>query len=276
MRVDFLAGALPYAERLGWKVLILAPERKLPLFSKEKGGKGVHDATSNPVQISAWSKVCPNANIGIACGEASGIVVLDVDPRNGGDVSIRALAAKGHPFPTAPRQRTGNGGYHLLYRHQPGVGSSKGKLGPGIDVKSTGGYIVVAPSWTRASDDGPGGPYVWEVSPFDTPVPRMPIWLTAMLCPPPRPARAYVPDANGGDIEPLARFVASSAKGQRNMRLHWAACRAGEMAAKHQVCAQSAGHRLVAAAAACGYVGPEVSRTIDSAFKHSGMRFDLR
>ena len=45
-------------------------------------------------------------------------MVLDIDPRNGGDASIRALAAKGHPFPKSPRQRTGNGGFHLIYRCQ--------------------------------------------------------------------------------------------------------------------------------------------------------------
>jgi hypothetical protein len=274
MKIDFVAGALPYAQQLRWKVVLLGAGWKLPFFSKENGGNGVHDATSDPDQLRKWGSGCPNGNIGIACGPASGIVVLDVDPRNGGDVSIRALAASGHHFPKAPRARTGNGGWHLLYSHEPGIGGSKGKLGPGIDVKSTGGYILVAPSWTRRSEDGPGGPYVWEVSPFDSPVPRMPAWLKAMLCPPPRPMSAYLPDVNGGDIEPLARFVASSTKGERNVRLHWAACRAGEMVARHQVCARSAGSRLVTAAAAAGYVGVEVARTIDSAFKRFGLRFN--
>ena len=275
-KVDFVSGALPYAERLGWKVLLLGRGSKLPYLSKDQGGRGVHDATCNLEQIAEWGRLCPRGNIATACGEASGVVALDIDPRNGGDASIRALAAKGHPFPKGPRQRTGNGGWHLLYRYQLGIGGSTGKLGRGIDVKSTGGYILVAPSWTRKSDDGPGGPYVWEVSPFDVAVPRMPIWMTAILCPPPRPTPAYVPDITGGDVEPLARFVASSTQGSRNDRLHWAACRAGEMAARGQVSAQSAGRRLVNAAAAAGYVGAEVARTIDSGFKESGLRFEGR
>src|SRR5262245_51022849 len=166
MKKDFVIGAMPYVEQLGWKVLLLAPGSKLPFISKQNGGNGVHDASSDPDQIRAWGKLCPNGNVGIACGEASGIVVVDVDPRHGGDASIRVLAAKGHPFPAAPRQRSGNGGYHLVYRHQVGIGSSKNRLGRGIDVKSTGGYIVVAPSWIGPSDNGPGGAYVWEVSPF--------------------------------------------------------------------------------------------------------------
>jgi hypothetical protein len=272
MKGSFVAGALPYVD-LGWKVLLLAPGSKLPFFSKEKGGNGVHDATSDPVQIRTWGRLCRAGNIGIACGEASGIVVIDIDPRNGGDASIRALATKGHPFPQAPRQRTGNGGFHLIYQHQPGIGGSKGKLGRGIDVKSTGGYIVAAPSWTRPSSDGPGGEYRWEVSPFDVPPPRMPLWMATMLNPPPRPAPACVPDLCGGDIEPLARFVASATKGERNNRLYWAACRAADMSARGLVSAHSAGRQLVAAAAAAGYAGAEVVRTIDSAFKASGLRF---
>jgi hypothetical protein len=273
MHVEFTTGALRYAQQLGWKVLLLAPGSKLPFLSKENGGQGVHGASSDPDQIRAWGKICRQGNIGIACGEASGIVVIDIDPRNGGEVSIRALAAKGHPFPKAPRQRTGNGGYHLVYRHQAGIGGSKGRLGRGIDVKSTGGYIVAAPSWTRPSKDGPGGPYVWEVSPFDVPPPRMPIWMAQLLNPPPRPAPAFTPDVTGGDVEALARFVASSNQGERNNRVYWAAARAGEMAARGQVSAQSAGRRLLAAAAAAGYVGPEVSRTIDSGFAKSGLSF---
>src|SRR5262245_16819056 len=204
MKADFVAGALPYAERLGWKVLLLGPKWKLPFVAKENGGSGVHGASADPDQVRAWGKLCPDGNVGIACGEASGIVVVDVDPRNAGDASIRALAARGYAFPRGPRQRTGNGGWHLLFQHQPGIGGSKNRLGPGIDVKSTGGYVLVAPSWTRPSDDGPGGPYVWDVSPFDVPLPRLPIWMTAMLRPAPRPKSAFTPDVYGGDIEPLA------------------------------------------------------------------------
>jgi hypothetical protein len=102
----------------------------------------------------------------------------------------------------------------------------------------------------------------------------MPMWMAAMLNPPPRPSLAFAPDVTGGDVEALARFVASSTKGERNNRVYWAAARAGEMAARGQVSADSAGRRLLAAAAAAGYVGPEVVRTIDSGFRASGLRFE--
>jgi hypothetical protein len=270
MKVDFVAGTLPFAEKLGWKVLLLEPQWKRPFLSKREGGNGVHDASSDPGQIRAWGRACPNGNIGIACGEASGIVVLDVDPRNGGDVAIRALAAKGHVFPKGPRARTGNGGFHLLYRHQPGIGGSKNKLGRGIDVKSTGGYIVVAPSWTRGSDAGPGGSYVWEVSPFAMPVPRLPIWLSTMLNPPPRRQAAYTPEAAADDLEGLIRFVSTSQAGERNSRLYWAACRAREQVERRTVSEASAMARLTAAATAIGLPALEAQRTIASGFRGAG------
>jgi hypothetical protein len=271
MKVDFINGALPYVERLGWKVLLLAPGWKLPFISKEDGGRGVHDASSDPAQIRAWSQLCAGGNIAVACGEASGIVVLDVDPRNGGDATIRAHSARGHVFPKGPRARTGNGGWHLLFRHQSGIGGSAGKLGPGVEVKSTGGYVLVAPSWTRKSDDGPGGSYTWEVSPFDVPVPRMPLWLTSILRPPPAPRQPFVRDADAGDLEPLARFVASSSEGERNNRLYWAACRARELVERCAISEATAISRLSQAAAAAGLhggiEGPKAIRTIMSGLR---------
>jgi hypothetical protein len=264
MAVDFTSDALPYAKQLGWKVLLLGRGWKLPYLRKEMGGRGVTDASSDVDQIREWGRICPNGNIGVACGVASGIVVIDVDPRNGGDASLAALAAKGYIMPCGPRQRTGNRGWHYLFKADHRVGGSRGKLGPGIDVKSAGGYILVAPSWIRKSDDGLGGPYAWEVSPFHAPIPRMPLWMTALLCPPPRPPSTFRSGARSGDIEPLARFVAASPKGERNDRLYWASCRVRELVSGYKISEASSIQRLTMAAAACGLVGPEVLRTIRS------------
>ena len=54
MNVHFTGGALPYAERLGWKVLLLAPGWKVPYFPKGSGGRGVHDATADVAQLREW------------------------------------------------------------------------------------------------------------------------------------------------------------------------------------------------------------------------------
>jgi len=271
MKVDFAMGALAYAERLGWKVLPLAAGWKLPAIPKAAGGNGVWDASADPEQIRSWGRIYPNANIAVACGAGSGFIAVDVDPRNGGDKTLAALAAKGRVLPTGgPRQRTGNGGWHFLFKADPRIAGSKGKLGPGIEIKSTGGYILVAPSWTRKSDDGPGGSYMWEASPFDVPLPRMPLWLTTMLVPPPATKQAFVRDANADDLEPLAHFVASSVKGERNDRLFWAACRARELVGRRVISEATAIRRLTQAAAAAGLHGPDgpgALRTIMSGLK---------
>jgi hypothetical protein len=155
-----------------------------------------------------------------------------------------------------------------LLKADPSIGGSKGRLGPGIDLKSTGGYIVAAPSWIQSSKNGPGGTYCWEVTPFEVAPPPMPVWMTTLLCraPPPRPPSK--PGARYSCIEPLARFVASSPQGERNDRLYWAACRARELIANRLISEASAVRRLTDAAAAAGLIGPDAPgalRTVLSA-----------
>ena len=84
--------ALAYAS-WGWHVLPVVPNGKTPATAH-----GVHDATTDAEQIKAWWGQNPNFNIGIAAGEKSGIVVFDIDPRNGGDTSWQGwIAEHGSP-----------------------------------------------------------------------------------------------------------------------------------------------------------------------------------
>jgi Bifunctional DNA primase/polymerase, N-terminal len=133
---------------LGFRVFPLGHGSKLPAI---KGGSGFKDATDNPARIDAWAKAYPNCNVAIATGEPSMIVVFDVDPRNGGFDSLSKLASGGFLFPPCPTAKTGNNGRHMYFRQPPGLKSSKDRLGPGIDVKSTRGYVVAAPSWMLPS-----------------------------------------------------------------------------------------------------------------------------
>ncbi len=165
-----LSWALDYAKH-GWAVL--------PLYSinaarthctcgntieSEKCSAGKHprtkhgfqDATTDPEEIRRWWEQWPDANIGLATGEPSGVWVLDIDPRNGGDETLDA------EFPgleAAVESLTGGGGRHLFWSDPWGVPSSgsRGVL-PGVDVKSDGGYVVLPPSNHKS-----GGRYEWEV-----------------------------------------------------------------------------------------------------------------
>lgn len=135
---------------------------------------GVHDASKDADKLRDWFTRVPNANIGIATGAPSGFDVLDIDPRNGGDDSLADAELRHGKLPNTALALTGGGGYHYLLKHSDARLRSPGR---GIDVKSTGGYIVVEPS-SHAS----GGTYAWEGSADPTEgyiIADAPAWLLA-------------------------------------------------------------------------------------------------
>lgn len=94
---------------------------------------------------SPWQRY-PGSNIGLATGAINGVTVLDVDPRHDGDKSLAELERQHGPLPSTPRHRTGSGGDHFFFQYVPGSGGSASELGPGLDIKSGGGYVVLPPS----------------------------------------------------------------------------------------------------------------------------------
>lgn len=99
-------------------------------------------ATSDPATIRQWWAETPEANIGGATGERSGRWVLDVDPDNGGSVD---LLPSGLP-PDTQRHITGSGGTHLIFAMDRDITNARGDLPAGLDVRGTGGQIVLPPS----------------------------------------------------------------------------------------------------------------------------------
>jgi Bifunctional DNA primase/polymerase, N-terminal len=253
---------------LGFKVFPLGHGSKLPAI---KGGKGFKDATDDQAKIDAWAKAFPKCNIAIATGEPSGIVVIDVDPRNGGFDSLSKLAGGGNLFPACPSAKTGNNGRHLYFRLPSGLKSSKDRLGPGIDIKSTGGYVVAAPSWIAPTDAGPGGSYQWLISPKSTAIPPLPRWAVEKLMPTPKLAARFEPmvtaETAHRSLEGMARRLATSGKGQRNTLLNWAAFNAGALIREGKLSGALADHRLTQAALAAGLDLSEIKATIASGFK---------
>lgn len=84
-------------------------------------------------------------NLGIV--PAPDMIVIDVDPRNGGVATLRSLEARYGPLPPTLTVYTGGGGWHRWYRTDPGL-PRRAALGPGVDLKSgsTGGLLVAPPS----------------------------------------------------------------------------------------------------------------------------------
>lgn len=133
--------ALHYARR-GWPVFPL--NGKVPAIPKERGGRGFLDATLNLNLIERWWHEYPSANIGIATGRRSGLLVIDVDPRKNDKwlESLHTLA-----LPPTFAVKTWSGGWHLYFKFS---GDPRVTIGadllPGIDWRGNGGYVVAAGS----------------------------------------------------------------------------------------------------------------------------------
>jgi Bifunctional DNA primase/polymerase, N-terminal len=142
-----LKAALTYARR-GVPVFPCEPGAKRPLTRN-----GHWDATTDPHAIGRWWRQWPSANVGLPTGKKSGVVVLDVDVDDGGPESLARLERVGAPVPETARARTGGGGIHLYFRYprERNIRNSAGLLGPGLDVRGEGGYVVVPPSRTQGS-----------------------------------------------------------------------------------------------------------------------------
>lgn len=203
--------ALRYA-RLGWPVLPL--NGKLPRV--EHGSK---DATLDKAQIFAWWKKWPTANIGLATGHK--FFAVDVDSKAGGEETWDTLRAQYVALPNTIEQITGTGGKHILFALPADftVQNSQGKLGPGIDIRGAGGYIVAAPSihpLTRREYSWDG---IEEIE--NQQIAPAPVWLLALLREDPGKHVSAPPLADkiseGGRNDTLFR------SGARLRRFGWAA-----------------------------------------------------
>lgn len=147
--------ALIYAS-WGWHVLPVVSNGKVPATQH-----GVKDATTDAEQIARWWAQNQDFNIGIATGARSGIVVFDVDPRNGGDSSWAMWLQANGKAPDGAMQMTAGGGEHHIGVYNPELRSCK--LAEGVDLLSDGRYFVAFPSSIE------GRTYQWEASsdPFD-------------------------------------------------------------------------------------------------------------
>src|SRR3990167_4403525 len=132
--VSLLNQALDCLNR-GWSVFPLVPNSKIPLT-----GHGFKDASKSADKVIRWWMNNPTANIGIATGQASGIVVVDVDVKKKAQGKKSISWIKGL-VPKTLTVTTPSGGWHLYYQHEKPL---KGRLGflPGIDIKADGGYVV--------------------------------------------------------------------------------------------------------------------------------------
>lgn len=137
---------------------------------------GLHSASKDERKIRTWWTRWPNANIAIATGLVSGVVVVDIDGPKGVDSMKMLQRRHGKLQPTRVHQ-TGKGA-HLLYRVTRAAVKNQTGMVPGVDVRGEGGYIVAPPS-LHAS----GARYrTSRAVEMDAP----PLWLRKMLVKRPR------------------------------------------------------------------------------------------
>lgn len=168
------ATASDYLDR-GWSVVPVRPREKVPLIA----WRDYQDRLPTHAEIANWFGRWPDANIGIVTGQISNLVVLDIDPRHGGDESLNRLALRFGRLPPTLTVKTGGGGRHFYFTAlaEPAALPSRVGLVQGIDVRAEGGLVVAPPSVHPS-----GRRYRWEscgdASQDAAPLPR---WLIALI-----------------------------------------------------------------------------------------------
>jgi hypothetical protein len=271
---QMLTAALDLAAR-GWPVF--------PCKTRGQNAKrpftqhGFKDASTDPGTIRNWWSRWPGAAIGVPTGPSIGCFVLDVDLPQGPD-SIKTLEAQHAPLPATAMQRTGSGGFQCFFRWPQGVEirNSTGKLGPGLDVRGLGGYVLVPPSLHPS-----GNCYEWITNgtrPADAPG-----WLVDLItksAPEPkqeptaktRPATSKGTTAYGRKaLADEAEKVATATPTTRNTTLNTAACKIGHLVAGNEIEEADAWNALLDAAQRCALSEGEARKTIRSGLE-AGMK----
>jgi hypothetical protein len=165
MKVSHCHAALRYAD-LGYRVFPLIDDDKAPRIK----GWPV-EATTDAETIETWWSSWPNANIGLV---TVGFFVVDVDGSD--NPWLSEDPRRQLELASAPISRTAGGGWHYLFRppHGVEVRNSTGQIAPNVDVRGTGGYIVVPPSAVNSNT------YAWAAGELDQGPEELPIapqWL---------------------------------------------------------------------------------------------------
>jgi hypothetical protein len=222
-----------YAD-LGYAVLPLAPGTKKPHPLLGEAG-GVHWATRDAAQIMRWWAADPGANIGVATGEPSSLVVADLDTkRDDGRAQFwQLLTGSQLAMSWEASAKTPSGGWHVWMRTHPGMPVTRERRAilPGVDIKGSGGYVVAAPSRLALADKA--GPftvgYSWHGQACPCAAPLAPAWMAGWLASAPAAG-----SSGGGDLGNVPDLEEAELRGfepgTRNISFYLAAC---SMYARH-------------------------------------------
>lgn len=152
----------------GFYVFPLASRSKKP----ESSTTTYKNATTNPEIIEAWWTLRPSSNIGLQ-PKASGIIILDIDNKNGGHLWLEKIEKENGPLQTLT-VLTPSGGKHFYFKAPSFELSNKIGIVPGVDVIYSSNHVLVPPSIHPN-----GGTYEW-VS-LEQPTQECPPWFLKLL-----------------------------------------------------------------------------------------------
>jgi hypothetical protein len=213
---------------------------------------GCYSATTNPETIRRWFGGSVEYNIAIRTGLASGAWVLDADDRHNGFASLGELEHLHGPLPLTRQAQSANGRHWYWKATGPISNSNDGRVGPGLDVKGDGGYIMAPPS---VHPDGPV--YAWI---NDEPLAVAPDWLVRLTRKPPPPPIALPQRTHNGPpgaygaaaLQREIEVLAHTAPGSRNHALNRASFCLHQLVAGGELDGTDVERELLAAATANG------------------------
>jgi hypothetical protein len=270
--------------RRGWAIF---PVRCIPPTKAEPDGvkqplvPWTKESTADPTKAARLFAEHPSYNAaGVDCGK-SGLVVVDLDRKNGVDglaswrdlVQQHEIDARGALVDLTP-----TGGRHLYFTDPTGgaIHNSTGKLAPGVDVRGAGGFVV-APGSLHPN----GGRYVAIGDWSHAPAP-LPAALVDLLTPPPAPVTPVTLTPSGNGHEPVTlrnatryteaavnaelSILRAAPEGKRNDALNRAAFVLGTLAGASWsgLAAAEVEPMLTAAGGALGLTAREVPATVKS------------
>lgn len=220
---------------------------------------GYKAASAERARILAMFEQPGAALIGVPTGAASGLIVVDVDIKNG-QPGMAWLDENREALPETRTHRTQSGGLHLVFRAPPGIEirNSASRVAPGVDVRGEGGYVCFPPS--------PGYAVADAAPPAD-----MPQWLIrACLAPetapslPPARSRDPVPAYAARALNDEAMEVMRAGEGTRNDRLNIAAVKLGTLVGAGLLARADVESDLTRAAQTAGLDPREIAATLKS------------
>jgi hypothetical protein len=242
-------------------MLLSLEDRALPCFFVTPakvpfaGSHAYLDATADPAELEKLAARFRGPKlVAVATGAISGIDIIDIDPRHGGD---RWYFEHIDQLGKTRVHETRGGGWHLIFRHSPSLRNSNNKLAHGVEFLSTGRWAVWWPEHAgRVLCPGP--------------VAALPGWLhEALLTIPGDMATGKEVHPSTPTLKPgsdllkatgstllrskyLIRDLERCPEGNRHKLLHWTACRFGNMIGEGKIKVNVAELLLIGAAKANG------------------------